>query len=363
MNRVTLTEKFASRLRREIKSGKWSTDRALPSERELSRRFGISRITARRSLKALCEEGLIEAKPARGYFIVPGAAEAPPADEGRAILFIQHSTSDEPMLDATHAGIVNGAIQAAKQRGLEVYVTYQEPMDLRRSLRENWGNNLRGVLLDWNRHDLAELLLEEGIPFVLVENDMEDLDVTSVIQDNRGGMRVLLEHFAVLGHRRIGLIGTDRTSVHVRTRLSAYREYLLRRGWSGPPEWAVLESLDTDGGRRAMASFLESRDRPTAIVVLHRDMLTGVIEELLERGMQYPQDISLAVWGEPVPGEPGGRFTDVTHVSWSKQEMGRMAIRALEERIRVERTERIEMPIEAKLIECGSVRELTPESE
>lgn len=65
------------------------------------------------------------------------------------------------------------------------------------------------------------------MPFVVVEDDVEGLPATAVIQDNVGGTHQALAHMAERGHRRLGIIANDRDQIHTRQRISAYREYLL----------------------------------------------------------------------------------------------------------------------------------------
>jgi len=350
----TLTEKFAERIRKEVRSGRWN-GKPLLSERALSERYGISRVTVRRGLKRLCAEQLVESRPGRGYFVVPGSAGPRRPKGTRAVLFVHADPAGGATLDAMHAGIVNGAIAEAQRLGLEFYVTSQNPAGFRQTLAERWERDLRGVLLDWTGPELARFMLEADIPFVMVENDLEGLAVPAVIQDNAGGVRQALDHLAGHGHRRLALILTDDESVHPRQRLSGYREWLLPAGLAFNPGWVATGRIDAAGGREAAAAVLDCTEPPTAILVANREMLGGVIEELAARGLGWPADISLVVWGAPGADEPAGEHADVTYVTWSRQEMGRLAVLALEERVRSGRAERIVVRVPTRLVERGSV--------
>src|ERR687886_372612 len=55
-------------LRRGIESGEMGPGHNL-SERELSERFGVSRMTARHSLRALRDDGLVYSERGRGTFV------------------------------------------------------------------------------------------------------------------------------------------------------------------------------------------------------------------------------------------------------------------------------------------------------
>jgi GntR family transcriptional regulator len=52
-------------------------DEPIPSERELSERFGVSRMTARQAVDQLVSEGRLYRVAARGTFVAPGKLEVP----------------------------------------------------------------------------------------------------------------------------------------------------------------------------------------------------------------------------------------------------------------------------------------------
>ena len=62
---------LAGRLATRIYAGAWSAGEALPSERTLSESVGVSRITARKAIALLVEQGLIRRVRGAGSFITP----------------------------------------------------------------------------------------------------------------------------------------------------------------------------------------------------------------------------------------------------------------------------------------------------
>ena len=349
-----LTEKFAARLRSEILSGLWD-GKALPSERDMSEKFGISRVTVRRGLKRLCAEGIVEVRPGRGYFALRTSAGGRSEEEARAIFFVRWSDDGEGGMDALHIGIANGAMAEARRLGLEFYVTLQDTFGLSRNIEGPWRKHLRGIILDRAPSAFMETLLTRNVPFVLVENDVEGFPVASVIQDNVGGMRLVLERIFALGHRRLGLIASDVDSIHCRQRIAGFREFLARASLPAEISRVAIGSLNADGGRAAAAELLSRGERPTAIFVAHREMLAGVIAELESRRLSFPRDISLAVWGRPGQDEPAGEYSNVTFVTWDREEMGRLAVRVLEQRVAAGTAERMVVRVEARLEERGSL--------
>src|SRR5262249_30515084 len=54
-----------------IHAGQWEAEKALPSERLLSEKLGVSRVTARKALDVLVEQRLINRRQGSGTFILP----------------------------------------------------------------------------------------------------------------------------------------------------------------------------------------------------------------------------------------------------------------------------------------------------
>ena len=59
----------SSQLRQAILSGKYAPDDMIPSENELAEKYGTSRVTIRKSLQVLENEGLIKPWHGKGYFV------------------------------------------------------------------------------------------------------------------------------------------------------------------------------------------------------------------------------------------------------------------------------------------------------
>jgi GntR family transcriptional regulator len=59
---------IADELRRRVETGEFGAGRLLPSEAELSAAYGASRVTVRRALEELRQEGLIDARQGLGWF-------------------------------------------------------------------------------------------------------------------------------------------------------------------------------------------------------------------------------------------------------------------------------------------------------
>ena len=85
---------IADDLRRRVEAGEFAAGRLLPSEAELSAAYEASRVTVRKALEVLRDEGLVDARQGFGWFVAAdplrqslgrlGTIEAQLAESGRA---------------------------------------------------------------------------------------------------------------------------------------------------------------------------------------------------------------------------------------------------------------------------------------
>jgi DNA-binding GntR family transcriptional regulator len=61
---------IAAILRGEIERGVYAPGRPVPSETQLMQRYEVARLTARKAVRVLADEGLVEIVQGRGAFVV-----------------------------------------------------------------------------------------------------------------------------------------------------------------------------------------------------------------------------------------------------------------------------------------------------
>jgi GntR family transcriptional regulator len=66
---VPLYVQIADILRDAIRRGDYVPDRPIPSEKDLSDEYGVNRLTARKAVRVLAEEGLVTVVPGRGSYV------------------------------------------------------------------------------------------------------------------------------------------------------------------------------------------------------------------------------------------------------------------------------------------------------
>jgi GntR family transcriptional regulator len=96
-------------LRQKIRSGSLPSESGLPGEQELSRKLGVSRITVKRALQDLADEGLVTRHRGRGTFVAPN------------MVLPMVSGSFENLIDSLHA--------MGAETEVELLAAVEEPAD------------------------------------------------------------------------------------------------------------------------------------------------------------------------------------------------------------------------------------------
>jgi DNA-binding LacI/PurR family transcriptional regulator len=356
----TLTTRLTSTLRREINSGRFKAGEAIPSEKELCRQYKVSRVTVRRGLGLLKEERLLESRPGVGHFVARRATTARARDAARTeILYVHDVGKAHRGLGSLAADIFAGAVGEAAEHGLDVFQCCLDSSRLRELIDKKIDSTLRGIIFDWNDPQMARFMIDRGVPFVIVEGDFDELPVGAVVQDDAAGTSAALAHLWAHGHRRIAYIGFDDTWVHRRRRVAAFREFHLRQETKLSEGQFAFVAFEPDAsGKGEALRLLSATERPSALYVANRELLPGVLAAARELQLRTPEDLSLVAWGAPDPGDP---HPEIDHLSWDRLDMGRMALRMVEDRAARNAHERMQVLIPAKLIELGSVSHVKPE--
>jgi GntR family transcriptional regulator len=64
-----LYQQIAAILRGQIERGEIAPGRPVPSETQLMQRYEVARLTARKAVRVLADEGLVEVVPGRGAYV------------------------------------------------------------------------------------------------------------------------------------------------------------------------------------------------------------------------------------------------------------------------------------------------------
>lgn len=205
--------------------------------------------------------------------------------------------------------------------------------------------------------DLLPLVRARGVPLVGIEGPHAD-DVTLVEIDDRGGMTMMAERVAALGHRRVGVVMRTTALGHardpgpavpidegieaienrtIRGRLEAVRAVF--------PDALRVEAggRDEAAGEAAALVLLSRADRPTAILAQNDILAAGALLAARRLGLRVPEDVTVTGFdGIALPWL--GR--ELTTVRQPLRERGRVAGEMVTALLRGERPDDVVLPVE-----------------
>lgn len=180
------------------------------------------------------------------------------------------------------------------------------------------GRRPDGLVLTSTEHtETAERLLRtSGIPVVEVWELPEAPLDSAVGFSNHAAGRAMTEFLAETGRRRIGFIGSNRSrGTRGRLRAKGYAEALAARAL-GPPRTveATGDVLDTDSefGARSLGELLDRWPDTDAAFCVSDQVALGALCEARRRGLDVPNDIAIAGFGDfELAGNAGLALTTV----------------------------------------------------
>jgi DNA-binding LacI/PurR family transcriptional regulator len=207
-----------------------------------------------------------------------------------------------PLLDRWFFGkIVAGVESALRERSYDLIV-YEVDGDaaLRRFLSEVAPHRKRTdglIIADLVvPPDLLDGLVSSGTVMVTI-GDRTD-NYSSVMIDNAGAAKLVIDHLIGLGHRHIGLIGGQRDRpIHLDVpdlRMRGALAVLNEAGIAPEQHHVQTASFTVTGGYHAMSRMLEHPDPPTAVFAFSDEMAIGAIRAAGEHGLRVPDDLSVA---------------------------------------------------------------------
>lgn len=326
--RPSLNARIADVLRERVAAMKpgepFGTEVAIADE------CGVSRMTARKAVNALVEEGLLERRAGVGIF-VRGKGEVT-----RRWRFIAGN-----LLWDTAIKVASGARREAQKIGAELELK-DAGGDMRALLAEIAAlpdSGATGAIV-FSVHAKAfdaavHAVAEKGFPIVVVDEDLgKKVNVSCVVADNAIGGRLVAERMASAGHRRLAFIG-DLVADTVRERWSGFSKLAADLTGEIPIKYDVKgEDRLGDWGtevRAAVVRIVKRKVRPTAVFCSCDAIARHAMRAFAEVGMQVPDDVSLVGFDD----DPIAEWTTpaLTTVRQDFPAMGREAVKALVARI------------------------------
>ena len=231
-----------------------------------------------------------------------------------------------PFISEYIADIISGAALTAEQQGnnLILYTTaVTHPDELRRICRAREVDGL--MLIFAPPPDVVAVLEHENMPFIVFGRRVEEPGVSFVAPDNQAGAYALTQHLIAQGHKRIGFTTRPILGTVSDDRFRGYQQALVNAGIPLNPDLIVETTIETLSGYKAMNTFLDLPEPPTAVFTFYDLMAVNALDAAHDRGLRVPEDVAIA-------GFDGLRSSLITkpRITTVQQPLNAMGQRAME---------------------------------
>lgn len=336
----------ADQIRELIFDGTYAVGKRIPTEPELSEKFGVGRQTLRKAVALLEEDGFLRRVQGSGTYVCEWekdalekeAAEASKLqrEHNRSIALVMMNNKNYIFID-----VMNGISSYLTEKGyaLNIYITDGCYETERKVLEQLLEDRPAGILLEPVRSGICSAnhalfkRIAQTIPCILLHADSPEIFPKVCLNDNLGAKR-LTEYLISMGHEKIGTIFSFDECTG-QNRYAGALEAMMEHGIRQEQDLALWTPYDKmadffEGEARA---GLERMLRKVTAVVCHDDRVAySVIKVLEENGMRVPEDVSVVGYDNSIYSTLGVQITTVEH---PKERYGRMAAEALLELIAV----------------------------
>jgi len=288
-----------------LRKGKFAVGSKLPTENELTQKYGISRATVREGIAGLVQEGILTRRRGAGTFVQN--LVVPKTSKIIAVMVACMRSSKD-----TFGESVRTIEDGLHEHGYSMILCNHDndPKKADRYVHRLSQDGVSGVIFspiqepDGQETNLKLLrqLEAQDLPFVLLGTPVsrETLTRFSIVSsDGFSGTRRMTRHLIDLGHRRIayirfGGIFTDDE------RFAGYIEEMTQQGLKIPPEY--VKNVKRVGvelqGQEEVRELLNLPEPPTAVMCLHDLTARNVIEEVQRMGLKVPDNLAVTGFGD-----------------------------------------------------------------
>lgn len=297
----TLYLEIYNDLKEKILNNTYQPGDKLPTELELAKRYGVSRITSQRALTDLERDGFIHRQRGRGSFVLNRySIEAASNVDNNIVSIILPSDN----IHSGHMEYIQGASGVLNKNKylLSVHNTNNDFYREKELLTTLPYEGINGIIyypsFMENLHILYPLYLD-GYPIVTIDSYISSIDLPAVISDNLSGGYEATKYLIELGHKRIAYVSN--VYIHnissVRDRFFGYCRALKDSSIPYNDDIVIFD-LEYKNDAFSHDTFILLEElvvdkNVTAIVAEHDILAINIYRALESMGINIPNDISI----------------------------------------------------------------------
>lgn len=274
-------------------------------------------------------------------------------------LIIKAPQGDAPGVNRFYAPVMAGIEEICRIREVDLLFAAMPvdaqyyPLEVPRLVTERSCDGL--IVIGAHLSHGTTALLEDGPPAILVDAYAEDLAFDSVVSDNVGGARVVVEHLIGRGHREIAIVGSRPDSFpSILQRRRGYEQAVAEAELL--PHFVDIAHVPPEAAAPVALDYLRAHPEVTAAFCCNDDVAVALIQAAQKAGIDVPGTLSVVGYDDI----DLARFVtpELTTMAVDKLGMGRLAVTLLLHRLEFGQSAITQAFIRPRLVDRGSVRRI-----
>lgn len=366
-NYLPLYQQIYNDIIEDIKKGSYVPGDKLPSEKELADGYDVSRITSKKALKLLSDDGYIKRIPGKGSFVLDEGEEKsknPNYLVGLVIPDISESYGVDLLLSIEKHASKNNIFIVFKQ-------SYGQQDIEEKAIDALLDLGVDGIIIlpvhgEHYNPKILKLVLA-GFPIVFIDRYLKGIPAPFVGTDNVLAANDAASHLIKLGHKNISIISPPvlNTSTiedrikgfmksHTKNGLFADESIWLTNIMSTIPRVGMDRNISVSSDIEKIKNLLLKNPQITCLFIMEYYIALLAHESIKQIGKKVPDDISILCFDGPI--SIVGDY-DFTHVQQNEEKMGVEAINLFIECIS-ENTENKTILLSSELVMGKSTKKL-----
>jgi len=191
-------------------------------------------------------------------------------------------------------------------------------------------------------------LVKSGLPVVCVDRGLADVEVDSVVVNNREGAFNAVELLINKGYKRIAYLGGLPNIPTTIFRQRGYTDAIIKNGFELDESLILTGDSKHASGKMMAIKLLEMENPPDALFTGNNLITLGALEVIHNKGLKIPDDIAIVGFDDmhwSISLNP-----PLTAISQPGYEIGRRAADILFNRIAEPERENVKLVLKTKLI-------------
>ncbi|GAH09862.1 unnamed protein product, partial [marine sediment metagenome] len=135
--------------------------------------------------------------------------------------------------------------------------------------------------------------IKSGIKVVLIDRDIDNVNCSSVMVDNRRGSKKAVKYLVEQGYKKIGIINGNLEIGTARERHDGYMDALSEASLPVYEDLVKSGDFKMETGLTMFRELLEGKNKPDAIFSANLDITKGILTTIKQKGLKIPDNIGL----------------------------------------------------------------------